>query len=204
MPPKRPNGAASSRQRASRPSEQGSSEGAGGETATDIARSADRSGTMSLDQQRVRVPAVVMLTSLVLAGCAASSPALHPGKPEVTISGTTIDKVKTALVAEMSKRKFRVGKETQLEMPFEQPASGNALQGLSAADAKGNPTERITYTLAPEGADIRIVADIVVVRKLAAMEKPIDITQGPEAQSVQGILDKIAAEVGTPKPKREN
>ena len=159
---------------------------------------------MSLDQQRVRVPAVVMLTSLVLAGCAASSPALHPGKPEVTISGTTIDKVKTALVAEMSKRKFRVGKETQLEMPFEQPASGNALQGLSTADAKGNPTERITYTLAPEGADIRIVADIVVVRKLAAMEKPIDITQGPEAQSVQGILDKIAAEVGTPKPKREN
>jgi hypothetical protein len=159
---------------------------------------------MSSDQQRVRVPAVVVLTSLVLAGCAAQSPVLHPGKPEITISGTTIDKVKTALVAEMSKRKFRVGKETQLEMPFEQPAGGNALQGLSAADAKGNPIERITYTLAPEGADIRIVADIVVIRKLAAMEKPIDITQGPESQSVQGILEKIAAEVGTPKPKREN
>ena len=75
------------------------------------------------------------------------------------------------------------------------------MQGLSAADAKGNPTERITYTLAPEGADIRIVADIVVVRKLAAMEKPIDITQGPEAQSVQGILDKIAAEVGDSNPR---
>jgi hypothetical protein len=158
---------------------------------------------MSSDQHCTRAPAIA-LCAFVLVGCAASSPELHPSKPEVTISGTSIDKVKTALVAEMSKRKFRVGKETQLEMPFEQPATGNALQGLSAADAKGNPIERITYTLAPEGADIRIVADIVVVRKLAAMERPIDITQGPEAQSVQGILDKLAAEVGTPKPKREN
>jgi hypothetical protein len=159
---------------------------------------------MNSDQQRFRTPAIVAL-AFMLAGCAASSPDLHPAKPEVTISGTTIDKVKTALVAEMSKRKFRVGKETQLEMPFEQPASGTALKGLSAADAKGNPIERITYTLAPEGADIRIVADVVIVRRLAAMEKPIDITQGPEAQSVQAILDKIAAEVGTPKAtKREN
>jgi hypothetical protein len=160
---------------------------------------------MRSDQQHVRASALVVFTSLVLAGCAAPAPELHPSKPEVTISGTTIDKVKTALVAEMAKRKFRVGKETQLEMPFEQPASGNALQGLSAADAKGNPTERITYTLAPQGTDIRIVAEIAVIRKLALMERPIDITQGPEGQSVQVILDKIANEVGTPKPtKREN
>ncbi len=160
---------------------------------------------MRSDQRHVRASALVVLTFLVLAGCAASSPELHPTKPEVTISGTTIDKVKTALVAEMAKRKYRVGKESQLEMPFEQPASGTALQGLSAADAKGNPIERITYTLAPEGSDIRIVADIAVIRKIALMERPIDITQGPEAQSVQAILDKIATEVGTPKPtKREN
>jgi len=181
------------------------SKGAGGETAIDVARIADRYGSMRSDQQHVRASALVVFTSLVLAGCAGSAPELHPSKPEVTISGTTIDKVKTALVAEMAKRKFRVGKETQLEMPFEQPASGNALQGLSAGDAKGNPIERITYTLAPQGSDIRIVADIAVIRKLAAMERPIDIAQGPEAQSVQAILDKIANEVGTPKPtKREN
>jgi hypothetical protein len=170
----------------------------------DDERSAGRSKTMNWNQQRFRVPAISAF-AFMLVGCAASSPELHPGKPDVTISGTTIDKVKTALVAEMSKRKFRVGKETQLELPFEQPASGNALQGLSAADTKGNPIERITYTLAPEGADIRIVADIVIVRKLAAMEKPIDITHGPETQTVQSILDKIAADIGTPRaPKREN
>jgi hypothetical protein len=67
------------------------------------------------------VVGVVLASSLF--GCTSSQPPQSPGKLEVTISGTSIDRVKTALVTEMQKRKFRIANETQSEMSFEQPAS---------------------------------------------------------------------------------
>jgi hypothetical protein len=158
---------------------------------------------MTADLKRIHWPTIVAVAG-TLGACASSPEAPHPTQPQVTISGTSVDRVKTALVSEMARRKFHVGKEAQFEIPFEQPASHSVLQGLSAADAGGNPTERIIYTLAPEGGDIRVVAEVYVVRRLAAMERPVDISQGPEGQTVQGILDKIASEVGTPKPAKRD
>jgi hypothetical protein len=145
--------------------------------------------------------------TVVALGCTllacASAPEPRPTKPQITISGTTIDRVKSALTAEMAKRKFRAAKEKQLEVSFEQPAPASVLQSLSSADAAGHPTERVTYTIAPEGTDLRVVADVAIVRKLAAMEKEIDINQTPEGQNVQGILDKVAGEVGTARPGKQ-
>jgi hypothetical protein len=159
---------------------------------------------MNSDLGHIRLLVIGALAGALL-GCASAPPEPHAGKPEVTISGASIDRVKTALVAEMSKRKFRVAKETASEMSFEQPAASPVLQGLSASAAGKNPIERITYTMAATGADLHVTADIVVVRKLAAMEQPVDIGQGPEAQSVQAMLDKIAGEVGAAAAtKREN
>jgi len=159
---------------------------------------------MNRDLQRP--PRLLMVGALVgaLIGCTSSPPVPHSTKPEVTISGTTIDRVKTALVGEMSKRKFRVAKDTASELSFEQPATSAVLEGLTASAAGKNPIERVTYTWAPTGDDLRVTADIVVVRKLAAMEQPVDISQGPEIQNVQSVLDKIAGEVGTAKAKHEN
>jgi hypothetical protein len=139
----------------------------------------------------------------VAPACASTTPEQRATKPQVTISGATVDRVKSALTAEMARRKFRAGKEKQLEMSFEQPAPASVLQSLSSAEAAGHPIERVTYTIAPEGADLRIVADVAIVRKLAAMEKEIDINQTPEGQSVQGILDKVAGEVGSARASKQ-
>src|SRR5262245_12972929 len=148
-----------------------------------------------------RVLVVAGLAGGLLA-CASPSPEPRSGKPEVTISGTTLDKLKTALVSEMSKRKFRVTKETASEMSFEQPANSTVLQAVASSDAGKNAIERITYTVATVGGDMHVVADVAVVRKLAAMEKPIDINQSAEAQTVQSVLDKIAGEIGTAKASK--
>ena len=137
-----------------------------------------------------------------LLACASPPQEARSGKPEVTISGTTMDKLKTALVSEMSKRKFRVTKETASEMSFEQPASSSVLQAVASSDAGKNAIERVTYTVATVGGDMHVVADVAVVRKLAAMEKPIDINQSAEAQTVQSVLDKIAGEIGTAKASK--
>jgi hypothetical protein len=56
-----------------------------------------------------------------------------------------------------------------------------------------------------EKGDMHVTGEIVLVCKLAAMEQETDINQGPEGQTVQAILDKIASDVGAPKTsKAEN
>jgi hypothetical protein len=140
----------------------------------------------------------------LLWGCAATTET-YPTKPQVTITSTSVDRVKTALVSETSKRKFRVVKNNGQDITFEQAASSTALQGLSSIAGHGNPIERVTYAMAPEKDDMHVTANIVLVRKLAAMEQETDINQGPEGQTVQAILDKIASDVGALKiSKAEN
>jgi hypothetical protein len=143
----------------------------------------------------------------VLFGCTSAPPPLpQPTSPQVTISGTSPDRVKKALVAEMSKHKFHVAKDGGQTISFEQPASKAALENLSSRAVRGGtPVERVTFTIASEKDDIQVSADVVILRKLAAMEGETEINQGSEGQSVQGILDQIASQVGTPKPaKKEN
>ena len=71
----------------------------------------------------------VAFLALSVLGCTSSqAPAPTPGKLEVTIPGTSIDRIKTTLVSEMQKRKFRIANETQSEMSFEQPASSAVLK----------------------------------------------------------------------------
>jgi len=147
---------------------------------------------------------VVGACACLLPGCAAT-PEPHPTKLQVTITGTSIDRLKTALVSEMSKRKFHVAKSSGQDVAFERPASSTALQGLSSSAVRGNPIERVTYAMAPEKDDVDVTANVVLAQKLAAMEQETDINQGPEGQTVQAILDKIAGDVVAPKTsKREN
>jgi hypothetical protein len=152
---------------------------------------------------RVRI-LVLGACACLLWGCTAT-PETYPAKPQVTITGTSADRVKTALVSEMSKRKFRIAKNSGQDIAFEQPASSTALQGLSSSAVRGDPIERVTYAMTPKKDDMHVAANIVLVRKLAAMEQETDINQGPEGQTVQAILDKIASDVVAPKTsKREN
>ena len=143
----------------------------------------------------------------VLFGCTSAPPPLpQPTSPQVTISGTSPDRVKKALVAEMSKHKFHVAKDGGQTISFEQPASKAALESLSSHAVRGgNPVERVTFTIASAKDDIQVSADVVILRKLAAMEGETEINQGSEGHNVQTILDQIASQVGSPKPaKKEN
>jgi hypothetical protein len=137
---------------------------------------------------------IVAFLALSVLGCTSSqTPAPTPGKLEVTIPGTSSDRIKTTLVSEMQKRKFRVANETQSEMSFEQPASSAVLQTLPETDIGKALVERVTYTIKPVAGEIRVSGEIAVISKAgSAPEKKIDISQSSEAQTVQSVLDKIA------------
>ena len=104
----------------------------------------------------------------LLSGCA-SNLEPHSTKPQVSISGTSLDRVKKALVAEMSKHKSRVAKDNGQDIAFEQPASNMALQGLSSSAVRGNPIERVTYAMTSEKGDMHVIGEVVLVRKLGAL-----------------------------------
>jgi len=137
---------------------------------------------------------IVAFLALSVLGCTSSqAPAPVPGKLEVIIPGMSIDRIKTTLVSEMQKRKFRIANETQSEMSFEQPASSAVLKSLPETDIGKAPLERITYTIKPVAGDILVSSEIAVISKAGpSPEKKIDISQSAEAQTVQSVLDKIA------------
>ena len=141
-----------------------------------------------------RRESIVAFLALSVLGCTSSqAPAPTPGKLEVTIPGTSTDRIKTTLVGEMQKRRFRVANETQSEMSFEQPASSVVIQSLPETDVGKAPVERVTYTIKPVAGDIRVSGEIAVISKAgSAPEKKIDISQSAEAQTVQSVLDKLA------------
>jgi hypothetical protein len=87
----------------------------------------------------------VAFLGLPVLGCTSSqAPAPTPGKLEVVTRGTSTDRIKTTLVSEMQKRKFRIANETQSEMSFEQPASSEVLKSLPETEIGKTPTERVT------------------------------------------------------------
>jgi hypothetical protein len=137
---------------------------------------------------------LVAFLALSVLGCTSSqAPAPPPGKLEVTIPGTSTDRIKTTLVSEMQKRKFRIANETQSEMSFEQPASSAVLQSLPETDIGKAPIERVTYTIKPVAGDIRVSGEIAVISKAgSSSEKKVDISQSAEAQTVQSVFEKIA------------
>jgi len=137
---------------------------------------------------------IVAFLGLSVLGCTSSqTPAPTPGKLEVTIRGTSTDRIKTTLVSEMQKRKFRIANETQSEMSFEQPAGSDVLKSLPETDIGKAPIERVTYAIKPVAGDIRVSSEIAVISKAGSSpEKKIDISQSTEAQTVQSVLDKIA------------
>jgi hypothetical protein len=141
-----------------------------------------------------RRESIVAFLALSVLGCTSSqAPAPTPGKLEVTIPGASTDRIKTTLVSEMQKRRFRVANETQSEMSFEQPASSVVIQSLPETDIGKAPVERVTYTIKPVAGDIRVSGEIAVISKAgSAPEKKIDISQSAEAQTVQSVLDKLA------------
>lgn len=135
----------------------------------------------------------IVLLAASLMACTSSQGPQPSGKLDVTVAKTSPDRVKTLLVAEMQKRKFRIAQETASQMSFEQPAGSAVLQSLSAADVGKNPIERVTYSIKQLGSDVQVSAEIAVINKTGSSpEKKIDIGQSAEAQNVSSVLDKVA------------
>src|SRR5262245_27281652 len=109
--------------------------------------------------------ATIALLTASLIACTSPQGPQSSGKLDVTVPKTSPDRVKTALVSEMQKRKVRIAQETASQMAFEQPAGSSVLQSLSGAEVGRDPIERVTYSIKQVGPDVQISAEIAVISK---------------------------------------
>ncbi len=136
--------------------------------------------------------------ALVLGGCAttATAPQTASGKPELTIQAPA-PAIKSALVNEMVNRGYRIVRDSEYELTFENVITNVAFVVLLGTPGGGAPTERITYQIATLGPSTRVIADIAIISNSGtAFEKRIDTSKGADAPNVQALLSKVASDVG--------
>lgn len=154
----------------------------------------------------MRLKVLLLVAGLpLLAACqTAKPPATASGRPEVTITGNVDPaRVKALLLTKMIDRGFRLVKDDPFSLTMDKTSDSFGAQLLLGTPAGDPPVARVTYTIAPIGDTVRVVADMAVVQNAGmAFEKRIDVSQSGESPKVQGYLDQVAAEATAAAPKK--
>jgi hypothetical protein len=145
--------------------------------------------------------AVLALASCTLGACAAPTHLDSPnGHPEVTISRTTPNNVRAAIVSKMIDKGFHVTEDAQLKLVFDRPLDNKLAEALLGSKVKGTPNGRITYSIAQVGDDVRVVADLAAITNPgSASERSTDMNDPDAVHDVQSLLDDLRIELFVPK-----
>jgi hypothetical protein len=140
---------------------------------------------------------VLTLAGCTLGACGApthvDTPSAHP---EVTISRVTPDKVKPVLVSKMTDKGYRVAQDTEFNLAFDKSASKVFFQEGGTADRN----QRVTYSIAQVGDDVRVVADIsVITNPGTGHEERTDVNDAANAPAheIQSFLDDLRTELNS-------
>jgi hypothetical protein len=147
---------------------------------------------------KLRALMVLMLAGCTLGACAAptgvDTPSAHP---EVTISRVTPDKVKAVLVSKMTDKGYRVTQDTQFNLAFDKSASKVFFQEGGTADRN----QRVTYSIAQVGDDVRVVADVsMITNPSTGHEERTDMNDAAKdapAHETQSFLDDLRTELNS-------
>jgi len=145
---------------------------------------------------------VLALASCALGACAAPTHLDTPsGHPEVTISRTTPNKVKAALVRKMIDKGFQVTKDKQFELAFDRPLDNKLAEALLGSKVSGTPNMRVTYSISQVGDDVRVIADLAAITNPgSASELSTDMNdaaKGAPVHDVQSFLDELRTELNS-------
>jgi C-terminal processing protease CtpA/Prc len=142
----------------------------------------------------MRFLVVLALASLCAACATVPPPATASGKPEVTISNSSPDKVKPVLVNKMINTGYRITKDTPYELTFDKPTQNFAVAALMGSKYDGVPNERVSYTFADVGGSTRVVADVAIITNPgSAYERRTDLNGGAYNYDLQIMLDDVNA-----------
>jgi len=146
------------------------------------------------------------LVSLCAACSAPGQLATASRHPEVTISQTTPDKVKSALVSKMIDKGYRITKDSPYELAFDHPMDNILATVLLGSKYDSEPNARVSYSIAQSGEDVRVVTDLAAITNPgSAFERRTDLNGSAEAAKVQAFLDGLRTELKSSQtPKRKS
>lgn len=135
------------------------------------------------------------LLSVILSACQTAQPlATASGKPETTIHAP-VQKVKSAIVSLAMNHGFNVSKDTDFVLQVEKPTDNFGIALLMGSRYDGTPAERVTFTFAPMGEDVRVTAAVsIVTNPGSAFERPAPVNTGEPVEKMQKILLDIKAQ----------
>ncbi|ABD88090.1 hypothetical protein [Rhodopseudomonas palustris] len=147
---------------------------------------------------RISIIAAV-LASLLVAGCqTAQAPTTASGKPEVTIRAAP-GAIKARLLSLAMDRRFNVSKDTEYLLQVEKPTDNIAASVLLGSKYDSTPAERIVFTFAPLGENVRVVASLMYVTNPgSAFEQVTPINAGEGVDRTQATLSDIKQSLEVP------
>ncbi len=148
----------------------------------------------------MRIALAATVSAVLLAGC--GTPVNHAtisGKPEVSISGTTPDAVKAAIINEMINRQYRISKDTPYEIAFDKPTDNAAAILLLGSKYDAVPNVRASYYITSTPPTVRVVADLAVITNAGSgFERRTDVNGNEDTLKIQMQLDGIKASLEKP------
>ena len=139
---------------------------------------------------------IALASFLTLSACAGTlhRPQTASGRPEVTITNATPEKIKPVLVSEMANAGYRISKDTPYELAFDKPVQNLAMAALLGSRYDSQPNARITYTFAQIGKDTRVIGDVAVITNPgSAFERRTELNNGVDAYDLQTGLQRLSA-----------
>ena len=138
------------------------------------------------------------LCALVLSGFLAVScvsPVTHntpSGKPEVTVTLIEPEDVRGALISEMMSRGYTLNDANDFLLSFDRPVENFLAAALLGSQYDSTPNARITFSIAPIGDSVRVVADLAIITNPGSgFERRTDMNQGQDSPKIQQMLYSI-------------
>jgi hypothetical protein len=138
--------------------------------------------------------------AVALAACqTAQPPSTASGKPEVTIRATTAAAVKARILSLAMDRRFNVTQDTEHLLQVEKPSDNLGASLLLGSKYDSVPSERIVFTFAPIGDQVRVVASsMYVTNPGSAFERITPVAAGEGVDRTQATLDELKASMEAP------
>lgn len=145
-----------------------------------------------------------MTTALQLLAClaitimvtsCATAPRLNTasGKPEITVPGRVAEQLSNDIVNAMLTAGYSISTQSPNQLVFDRAIDSFAAKFAYGSSYDRTPNARIEYTIASLPDSTRVVATFkAVTNPGSAFERSQDLSHGPDADSIQSLLDSIA------------
>ena len=145
---------------------------------------------------------LTLLPVLVFLVSACATPVTHytpSGKPEVTISSTDGDLIKSLVISEMLNRGYSVSSEREYSISFDKSVDNVLAASLLGSQYNSTPNARITYTIIrTQNALSRVVAALQFVTNPGSPhERYTDASGNRDSVEIQALLYRVREKVET-------